>query len=229
VAVITISRLYGSGGDEIADLICQATGYHHFSKGLITQAAVEAGFSEDEITSYSDFSEVNYKYKTFLDRLLRRMHPAAQKHHAGENAVATLQAEEKLFNEASALTLVQSAVKKAYEIGNIVIIGRAGQIILKNYPGVLNIRIEAPLEDRIRRIESRFESDRGKYGYEYNFRQFAGDLIAERDAGSADYVRLFYNADWADRSLYHAVFNTGKMSLPDTAKVIVNMAETMFT
>ena len=35
MTVITISRQYGSGGDEIADRVCELLGYRHFDKRLI--------------------------------------------------------------------------------------------------------------------------------------------------------------------------------------------------
>ena len=41
MAVITISRQYGSGGDEIADRVGETLGYPHFDKSMITKAASE--------------------------------------------------------------------------------------------------------------------------------------------------------------------------------------------
>ena len=228
MTVLTISRLYGSEGDEIADHVCRTLGYRHFSKQHIAHAAVEAGLSEQEIASYSNFSDVNYKYKRFLDRLIQRALPPAKERHPKEDAVSVLRAEEKLFNEASAVTLVQQAIKRAYDTGNIVIIGRGGQIILKDCPGVVHIRIEAPLVVRVRRIEARLKAERGDYEPDSKIKHDAGVLIAERDAASADYVRLFYGIDWAAPSLYHAVLNTGKMSIHQTAQIIVAMVQCLF-
>jgi CMP/dCMP kinase len=228
MTVLTISRLYGSEGDEIADQICQILGYRHFSKQHIAHAAFEAGLSEQEIATYSNFSDVNYKYKRFLDRLIQRAIPPAKERQPKEDAVSKLRAEEKLFNEASALKLVQQAIKRAYEVGNIVIIGRGGQIILKDSPGVLHIRIEAPLEMRVRRVETRLKMERGDYDSDLKIQHDARLLVAERDAASADYIRLYYGVDWADPSLYHAVFNTGKMGVHETAQIIVAMVRSLF-
>ena len=228
MTVLTISRLYGSEGDEIADHVCRTLGYRHFSKQHIAHAAVEAGLSEQEIASYSNFSDVNYKYKRFLDRLIQRALPPAKERHPKEDAVSVFRVEEKLFNEASAVTLVQQAIKRAYDAGNIVIIGRGGQIILKDSPGVVHIRIEAPLVVRVRRIEARLKAERGDYEPHSKIKHDAGVLIAERDAASADYVRLFYGIDWAAPSFYHAVLNTGKMSIHQTAQIIVAMVQCLF-
>ncbi len=51
MAVLTISRQYGSGGDDIADQVCRILGYRHFTKRHIARAAMEAGLSEQEISS----------------------------------------------------------------------------------------------------------------------------------------------------------------------------------
>ena len=58
MAVVTISRQFGSGGDEIADRVCKLLGYHYFDKALMRRIATEASLSPTEIV---DFSEDNYK------------------------------------------------------------------------------------------------------------------------------------------------------------------------
>ena len=43
MAVITISRQYGSGGDEIAARVCDILGYTYFYKNLMVKVATEVG------------------------------------------------------------------------------------------------------------------------------------------------------------------------------------------
>ncbi len=228
MATITISRQFGSGGDEIADQLCQVLGYRHFDKRMIARAAADANLSEQEIAGYADYSEETYKVKSFLDHLLRRapaVHTEAQRK---EDSIRVLLAEEKRFNEASALKLVQKAIEAAYQADNMIIIGRGGQLILKDHPNVLHIRIEAPLQDRIHRVQKRIKLDESAYSTSYGFRFRAEELIIERDAASADYIRVFYGANWADTSLYHAILNTGKMSLEACAQIIADMVRQLF-
>ena len=49
MAVITISRQYGSGGDEIASRVCELLGYRYFDKRMMAQVASEAGLSSKEV------------------------------------------------------------------------------------------------------------------------------------------------------------------------------------
>jgi cytidylate kinase len=54
MAVITISRQYGSPGNEIAVRVCEILGYHYFDKRLMAQVASEVGLSEQEIVDFSE-------------------------------------------------------------------------------------------------------------------------------------------------------------------------------
>jgi CMP/dCMP kinase len=225
MGLITISRQYGSGGDEIADRVCQILGYRHFDKRDIARAALRAGFSEAEIATYSNYSEENFKVKNFLERLMRRTPP---KTTHKEDALSTRLAEEKVFNEASALMLVKKAVEAACNAGNTIVVGRGGQMILKDETNVLHIRVEAPIEIRIRRVEDWLRQDQPAYGIMHDLWHDARGLITERDAASADYVRMFYNADWANPALYHAVLNMGKMDVEQASQIVVDMMHRLF-
>lgn len=225
MAVITISRQYGSGGDEIADQVCQILEYRHFDKRDIARAASRAGFSEEEIATYKDYSEENFRVKKFLSRLMRRTSPATT--HKEDSFNIRL-ADEKLFNEASALMLVRRAVEAACSAGKTIVVGRGGQMILRDENNVLHIRVEAPLDVRIRRVEAWLKQDHPAHEPIHDLWHNARELIAERDSASAEYVRMFYGADWANPDLYHAVLNLGKMDTEQAALIVVDMVHRLF-
>jgi cytidylate kinase len=47
MAVITISRQIGSGGEEIAQQVCEALRYRYFDKQLLIEAAAESGLARE--------------------------------------------------------------------------------------------------------------------------------------------------------------------------------------
>ena len=108
---------------------------------------------------------------------------------------------------------VNSLIQAAYTHGNVVILGRGGQKVLKGQPGVLSVRLEAPFDERVRRVseQQRFANP-----------QAARDFVAGRDRAGTDYLRTYYHADWADPLLYHLVLNTGLWGLEGAAHVIVD-------
>jgi cytidylate kinase len=207
MAVITISRQYGSGGDEIAHRICEILDYSYFDKELMIKGAADLGLSEKEIV---DFSEDNYKVWSFMERLLgRRRGPLVA--DAEEEAQAKAQEVTEL-DESHRITLVRATIRAAYKRGNVVIVGRGGQAILKDLPRVLHVRIQAPIEDRIQRLYKRGNVSLAE----------ARSIILERDQASADYLKRFYNINWADPKHYDLLIDTDKLNLESTAKLIAN-------
>lgn len=208
--VITISRQFGSGGDAIADRVCQLTGFRRLDKELVANVAAEAGLSEQEIL---DFSENDHRVEGFMDRLLRRSKPVGTMRVWKEHIDGTRYEEELPVDAEHALAMVQKLIRLAYRHGDWVIVGRGGQVLLRDRPDVLHLRIEAPLEDRIQRVKILYHLER----------RAAQDLIEEKDAISADYLMRFYEVDWAEPSLYQILINTGRLDLDLAAQLISSM------
>lgn len=222
MAVITISRQFGSGGDEIAELICKDTGYQLFDKLVLVKAAQEAGLADQEIV---DYSEDEYKVGNFIDRLFGRSQKTVQVRTWKEGLEGTRQVELLELDEQHALTLVQKAIERAYQVGNIVIVGRGGQVVLKDKPDVLHVRIEAPLEERMQRVRGQLREAKQSFSTLVEERRAAQDLIAARDMASADYLKRIYKVDWSDPLLYDLVINTSRMSGKLAARLIIEAAE----
>ncbi|MDR3573013.1 MAG: cytidylate kinase-like family protein [Anaerolineaceae bacterium] len=218
MAVITISRQFGSGGDEIVDRVCKLLGYRCFDQQLLIQTAREAGLSESEII---DYSEENYKVENFMDRLFSRTSLVGQVRRTTGRLYS-----EPTLTGAMAFALVNKAIETACKVGNIVIVGRGGQVVLKDYSNVLHVRIEAPLEDRLMRVRSDLrQKESGDILIDE--RRRAHDLINARDSASADYLNSHFGVDWSDPTLYHVVLNSAKLPLDLAAQFIVAMVRAM--
>jgi len=94
--------------------------------------------------------------------------------------------------------------------GNVVIVGRGGQVLLKDLPGVLHLRVIAPFEMRVKR----FLAEKG--GDE---KQIAR-LLRRNDRDSEGFIRTFFDVNWDDAALYDFVLNTQKISV-ETAVAMV--------
>jgi len=221
MAVITISRQFGSGGDEIAGRVCEALGYRFFNKRMVEEAARQAGLLEHEIV---DLSEDNYPVHTFMDRLFGTMATGALVGFGGTDGIFMLEAAERMqLDEVSSFELVKKAVTGACNVGNLVLVGRGGQILLKGQPCCLHVRIEAPLEERITRIKEQVTQAKPAQGANRDVYRQAQELIERRDHASADYIRTFFHVAWDDPVLYHIVINTGKLNLDQAVQLIVYM------
>ncbi len=216
MATITISRQYGSSGDEIAARVCDMLGYRYFDKTLMAQMIAESGLTDSEIV---DFSEDNYKVRGFLDRLLAWRGPRELSYVSSwkEDTGGVRTREMNILSEAQGIALVQAAIRKVYQQGNVVIVGRGGQVILRGLPGVLHVRIQAPLEVRFQHIAT---TDKIHY---MGLRK----EIVEHDEAAADYLKRFYDIDWADATLYDLVINTTRLSVESSAQMIVDAVKNL--
>ena len=224
MAVITISRQYGSGGDEIAARLGELLGYPHFNKTLIQKAAAEAGISEPEIL---DYSEESHKVQGFLERLFSPRSFTATSRVWLETGGGARFVAETALSEEMVLSLVQKAIRSGARQDNMIIIGRGGQAILRDEPNALHVRVEAPIEDRIARVKEILHQELNLPHTDLELRRRAQDLITERDAASADYLKRFYHIDWADPIHYHLVLNTGRMTIFQAADIIAVSLRTL--
>ncbi len=96
------------------------------------------------------------------------------------------------------------------ELGNVILIGRAGNIITARLPHVLHVRLVAPLDQRIARIRAVLQKT------EVQARRFC----EQEDAARERYVKKYFKAEVSDALRYHLVINTGLISLEEAARLI---------
>lgn len=209
MAVITISRQYGSGGDEIAKLITQLLGYRYFDKKLMAQVASQIGYPQEEVV---DFPETSYRIRGFLERLMDNPRIVAEVETWRPSTDGMQRITVAELDEQQCIQLVQNCIRAAYQMDNVVILGRGGQAVLKDQPGVLHVRVEAPLEARIMRIQE--TEDLSLSG--------ARERALAREKAAAAYLKRFYNLDWSNPLHYHLILNTGRWELTDAAQLVVS-------
>jgi cytidylate kinase len=95
--------------------------------------------------------------------------------------------------------------------GNVLILGRGGQILLRNYPGALHVQTVAPFANRVEVVISR-------YGLK---ERDAQQRVRASDRARFDYLRRYHDVDWLDPTLYHLVMNTASLPAASTVSLIV--------
>ena len=193
-----------------------------FDQRLMVRAGTALGLLEREIF---DFAETNYKAKSFLEQVFGGSQDVAQVRMWKEDAAGARSVQELALSESAALQLVQFAIRDAYQVGNVVIVGRGGQALLADQPDVLHVRVVAPDEERIQRVKEELRLARQAFKADIEVRRDAQDRIAMRDAASAEYLRRFYNIRWDDPQHYHMVLNTGKLSVEQAVDLILLAVE----
>ena len=108
---------------------------------------------------------------------------------------------------------VKEIMLELVEQENIVFLGRASQVILKQRTDSLHVRLVASKATRIARIAERL-------GISENC---ARAQVEVSDRHRSSYVRRFYRANWDDPNLYHLIINTDLFRIDQAAEAICQM------
>jgi cytidylate kinase len=95
--------------------------------------------------------------------------------------------------------------------GNVIMVGRGGQVLLRDLPGVLHLRMVAPFEIRLRRFMEQQKTDEKQ----------ATRILRRSDRDSAGFIQSFFDVDWDNAALYDLVINTHKISVDTAVKIIL--------
>ncbi len=195
--VLTIAREYGSGGAKIAGLVAAQLGWQLLDNALINEIARAAHVDPSLARQFDE------RVDTWLHRLSR--HGLWYGAFEGVAAVAT----EDVFDAETMTQLTRTVIGQACEKRDCVVVGRGGQCILQSCPEAFHVFVYAPWEQKVERVSRRVPAGTGVPEY-----------IRAMDAERAQYVRLNFNEDWADRHLYDLMVSS-KPGDEATASIIL--------
>lgn len=203
MSVITISRELGSEGDKIADLMCEALGYCRVDKAMLTQIAEEAGVHMDAVLEMErGVSRRARLVSGEMTSLYRKQASAFERRGA---------IDEKTYTQ-----VLQETMERYAQEGNAIIVGRGGQMVLRDWPGALHVRLYAPEEIRVQRLMAR----------ESITQAVAQQRIKQSDEQKRQHIRQMHNnADWRNLKYYHLAIDTGRVSPEVAAQLIVLAAK----
>jgi len=236
--VITISRQLGSRGSYIATAVAKKLNLRYIDREMLNRAAEMAGFPDESMVEELEKRE---RIPGFLERIIDSMNtmPAIptiasatlregyaydeqvaalilQDHLSRDEALQQLTEQQRRVEAGAAYgELIRRVILEYAQIGDVIIVGRGGQVVLKGFANVLHVRTQAPEELRILRLTERLGLDQKE----------AERQIHQADKERMRYMKHFYNVKWDDPDLYHLVINTGKVSADLATQIICDTAQ----
>lgn len=201
MSVITISRELGSEGDRIADLVCEALGYERVDKEMLLHIAEEAGVDIDAVLEMEQGVTRRARLVSGeMTSLYRKQASAFERRGA--------------IDDKTYAQVLQEAMERFAKAGNAVIVGRGGQMMLRDWPDALHVRLYAPEAVRIQRLMAR----------ESISQAIAQRRVKKSDERKRQYIRHMHNnADWRNLKYYHLAIDTSRIP-PETAVQIIVLA-----
>ena len=105
---------------------------------------------------------------------------------------------------------VREMMEEYSKEGNIVIIGRAGQVILKDHPNVLHVKVIAPSTLRAKRIAQAQNISL----------EAAQSQVEMSDKNRRNYLKRYYKVRWDNPELYDLIVNTARLNPSQAACLI---------
>ena len=201
IKIITIEREYGCGGGEIAQLLAKRLGWKLWDQLLTEEIARLARCPKAVVESREERTDPLY-YRLFKSFM--------RGSYEGSINAPKL----NLVDSETIVRITQRVVEHVGEKGNCVIVGRGSQHFFRDRPDTLRVFLYAPPDDKVRRLLARGKSERE-----------AEELVATVDRERADFIQRYFNVEWPDRAIYHAMINT-TIGDEATAQIILNFMET---
>lgn len=119
--------------------------------------------------------------------------------------------------ERAYLDAVRELVEEYARAGNVLIVGRGGQMVLRGWPDTLHVRIVAPLDVRVERLAQRQGISK----------KAALAQIRSSDHRRKRFVERAYHVDWNDPALYDLVVNTASLDVSRSCDLICHAVASM--
>ena len=199
MAVITISRQYGSGGKTLGAMIATELGYEFADSEIVAKVAEMANVSTHWVETVEN--EAGGKLSRFVSRMVSR--PLVDKILKGERGYI----DETIYLDYLVLIIAQIA-----DEGDVVILGRGSQYILDDHPEAFHILMIDEFENRVRFMQKNYELSESR----------ATRLIRGEDKRRKTLYQKLGKTDYDDPFLYHLVLNMSKISLEEAKQIVCN-------
>ena len=202
MATITISRQFGAGGRTLGKSLAKRLGYHFVDDVMVKEVAGRMNVSSKQVEAFekegaSSLMKILDKFisKDYIDRLISDKYG--------------------YVHEKKYVDSIEAIVNSLHKEGNVVIIGRGSQYILKDQPDAYHILLVRELKDRINFLTKQY-----KMKSEAEVKKTVNRIDKNRE----NFLNFFSESDSHDDPLcYDLTINTKNVSLEKAADLIINL------
>jgi cytidylate kinase len=184
IRIVTVEREYGCGGGEIAQRLAGQLGWKLWDQQLTEEIARLANCSKSVVEVREEKNDPLY-YRLFKSFLRGSYEGSINAHKL------------QLVDSENIMKFTIRVVEHAAETGNCIIVGRGSQLLLRDRPDAFRVFLYAPREEKVRRLMARGKSEAE-----------AHERVDTVDRERARFIDKYFNVEWPDRSVYHAMINT---------------------
>ena len=222
--VVTMSGTIASGAREIGWAAAASLGIDFVDQQLLVDAAKRLGVPVDVMAGRDE------RCTSFRERLAAVLRIFLERSAAGGDPLTgagglevilgrtyadlAREREEPEVSDALYMKTMTAIIRELGDRGNIVVLGRGSQMILRDLPGALHVLALAPQELRVERLATR----------EGVSTEEATRRVQDGDRARAAFHRKFWKVDVNDPSLYDMTLETSRLPFEVGAELVVAAA-----
>lgn len=184
IRIITIEREFGCGAAQIAEKLAARLHWKLWDQALTQEIARMANCNQSVVELHEERRDPLYR------RLLKSFALGSYEGNLGVYPIEGLDAD-------TIAKLSERVVRRVAEEGNCVLVGRGSQHFLQDRKDTLRFFLYAPREEKIRHLIA-----------EGNTPPHAEALVYTVDRERAAFIRNYFNVEWPNLPIYHAMLNT---------------------
>jgi cytidylate kinase len=206
--VITVGRQYGAGGHTVAEMLAKELHSEILDSRIIDEAAHRLQLPKEEVEAEDE------QPGSLLARLLLALGSASTEPLIPPEATAWTppNAAPTFDTRKAVLAITQHVIEEAARAGNVVIVGRGGAYILRDFPGALHVFLRASQAVRVKTIMARFS---------IASEDEARRRLKQTDENWTSYIRQVYGHDRNLAEHYDLVLDTGRLGYDATVDAIL--------
>ena len=201
MAVITISKEFGTEPEKVASIAAKKLGYEYIGKKLTAEIAKDLHLSEAEVKTFKQAS---------LSRIIRFMD-----RYTCSLVQKVVDREHGCLDDANYYETTKKLVLNLYEADNMIILGWGGQCLLRGKTNTLHVRLTKDENLKIEKIMNDYRINRPA----------AKKMIEKEEKDSSAYIKHYFDEDWNDAHLYDLIVDMGKNSVEQAAEIICKNIE----
>jgi len=203
---ITISRVYGSGGSEVAQRVATALGWSLLDNDIVDAIAERSGLTRAEVSAQDE------RVPSLVERLASALSLASPEMLPPVPSGPMETTEERI------VAVTQRVIEEAVQAGPAVFVGRGAQCLLAEREDALHVFCYAP-----RTALRKYAMQMFRVGPDE-----ADKIVAEQNKQREQYVRRHWNRNWLAHENYHLCVNTAWLGLDGAAALVVETARKQF-
>ncbi|MEP6753810.1 MAG: cytidylate kinase-like family protein [Candidatus Dormiibacterota bacterium] len=205
--VITIGRQFGAGGKTVGEMLAQRLKVDVLESQLIDEVAHRLQLPKEEVEAEDE------QPGSLLHRLLMALGSASgEPMIPPETAAWNPPNVDPVFDTRRAvLEITQHVIQEAARSGNVVIVGRGGAYILRDFEGALHVFLRAAEPVRVKVVMARFGLSEEE----------ARRRLKQADENWTAYIKQVYGHDRNLAAHYDLVLDTGRLGYEGTVEAIL--------